>query len=142
MSTAIHCYLTVCVCFTRHRSVCAAQRFRVHQQGTEGYIRADQAIHQRPHRPLKHGMAGILNKGFYRLGYFLIIHIYIYKTKYCEIILVCGHKISWFDDIRGNLNLWIFKYSQTCVKQPPKGSTKSGCLRQVAAYWRWISEQN
>jgi len=24
-------------------------------------------------------------------------------------------------------------YSQTCVKQPHKGSTKSGCLRQVAA---------
>jgi len=25
------------------------------------------------------------------------------------------------------------KYSQTCVKQPHKGSTKSGCLGQVAA---------
>ena len=25
------------------------------------------------------------------------------------------------------------KYSQTCVKQPPKGSTENGCLRQVAA---------
>ena len=24
-------------------------------------------------------------------------------------------------------------YSQTCVKQPPKGSTKIGCLGQVAA---------
>jgi len=29
--------------------------------------------------------------------------------------------------------LHFLQYSQTCVKQPPKESTKSGCLRQVAA---------
>jgi len=28
------------------------------------------------------------------------------------------------------------RYSQTCVKQPHKGSTKSSCFRQVAAYQR------
>ena len=36
--------------------------------------------------------------------------------------------------VKGQIfNKTKFIYSQTCVKQPQKGSTKSGCLRQVAA---------
>ena len=32
-----------------------------------------------------------------------------------------------------SVGLGPYMYSQTCVKQPPKGNTKSGCLGQVAA---------
>jgi len=35
--------------------------------------------------------------------------------------------------VREDWDNTLNEYSQTCVKQPPKGSTTSGCLRQVAA---------
>jgi len=39
---------------------------------------------------------------------------------------------SIYDDVDQKLRA----IQSTCDEQPPKGSTKSGCLRQVAAKWR------
>jgi len=44
-------------------------------------------------------------------------------------ILNAVQLIKCFDIKHQSIN----KYSQTCIKQPHKRSTKSGCLRQVAA---------
>jgi len=46
-----------------------------------------------------------------------------------------GHVVhsSTASDKNKDFIIIIYYYSQTCVKQPHKGSTKSGCLRQVAA---------
>jgi len=36
-----------------------------------------------------------------------------------------------------NFNAVTYIYSQTCVKQPPKGSTKSGCLELLLSGYQY-----
>jgi len=51
----------------------------------------------------------------------------IYKKDKMDILFLLILFEAVVNDIRRT------DYSQTCVKQPHKGSTKSGCLKQVAA---------
>jgi len=57
----------------------------------------------------------------------LIFHFVVQKEKWLQ-------NVATF--IRTLTDLG-FKYSQTCVKQPHKGSTKSGCWRQVAGEYQY-----
>ena len=59
---------------------------------------------------------------WHSLGQDIYVNILLHKLccmyEYCEVIKLCGHEISWLDDIGhvcGHLNLWISNYSWTSL---------------------------